>query len=59
MSKDNPPIIPFKRKIRQVGDSKVVTIPKEIVEALEMGDGEMWEIYANDKDTLTMRRIKE
>lgn len=59
MSKAEKPNIKFKRKI--VGNTGVtrITIPKEIIDALEIQLGEYWEIYAEDNETIIMKRIKE
>ncbi|MGC9778226.1 MAG: hypothetical protein HZR80_03190 [Candidatus Heimdallarchaeota archaeon] len=52
-----PPIIRFKRKIGKMGDSMRMTIPKEIIDTLTIEEGEVWEIYAKDDDTIIMERI--
>ncbi|MBN1327884.1 MAG: AbrB/MazE/SpoVT family DNA-binding domain-containing protein [Candidatus Heimdallarchaeota archaeon] len=56
MSKDVPPIIEFPRKIRKIGDSIVITIPKEITVALGINEGDTWKIYAKDGKTIVITK---
>ncbi len=59
MGEAKKPTIKFKRKI--VGNTGVtrITIPKEITNALDIHLGEYWEVYAEDNDTIIVKRIKE
>lgn len=59
MSYKEVPVIKFTRKIGKVGDSIRITIPKEIIDALTIEEGQYFEIYAVDKDTIMMKRKKE
>ena len=52
------PVIKFTRKIGKVGDSIRITIPKEIIDALTIEEGQYFEIYAADRDTIIMKKIK-
>jgi len=56
MSEDIPPIIEFPRKIRKIGDSIVITIPKEIILALGINEGDTWKIYAKDGKTIVITK---
>jgi antitoxin MazE len=48
----------FSRKIGKIGESLYVTIPKELVEALKISQGEEMELYAKDYETLVLRKKK-
>ncbi|MBN1328571.1 MAG: AbrB/MazE/SpoVT family DNA-binding domain-containing protein [Candidatus Heimdallarchaeota archaeon] len=51
-------VIYFNRKIGKVGDSLYVTIPKELVEALQLKQGDELELYAKDFETLIIQKKK-
>ena len=57
MTDKDVPVIKFTRKIGKVGDSIRITIPKEITDALTIEEGQYFEIYAIDKDTIVLRRV--
>ncbi|MGC9778757.1 MAG: AbrB/MazE/SpoVT family DNA-binding domain-containing protein [Candidatus Heimdallarchaeota archaeon] len=49
-------IIPFKRKVGKIGDSLHITLPKEIVEALDIKQGDIMEIYVKDYKTIIVKK---
>ena len=53
------PVIKFTRKIGKVGDSIRITIPKEITDALTIEEGQFFEIYAVDNETIIMKRLNK
>ena len=59
MTDKEVPVIKFTRKIGKVGDSIRITIPKEITDTLVIEEGQYFEIYAVDKDTIMMKRMIE
>ena len=51
-------IIYFSRKIGKTGESLYLTIPKELVDALKIEQGDEMELYAKDFDTIIVRKKK-
>ncbi len=59
MSEQKVPVIKFTRKIGKVGDSIRITIPKEITDSLIIEEGNYFEIYAIDSETIVMKKVKK
>jgi len=59
MAEKGIPLIKFQRKIGKVGNSIRITIPKEITDALEIDEGQNFELYAVDVNTIIMKRIRD
>jgi len=59
MTEEDRPTIKFKRKIVENAGVTRITIPKEITNALKIEQGEFWEVYAQDNNTIIVKRIIE
>ncbi len=59
MTEQKVPVIKFTRKIGKVGDSIRITIPKEITDSLTIEEGQYFEIYAINSETIVMKKIRE
>lgn len=57
MSKENQPFIKFTRKIVRNANSLRITIPKEIADALGIEVGQTMEIYAEDNETIVVKKM--
>ncbi len=53
---DEAVLIYFKRKVGKIGDSLHITIPKEIVEALDIKQGDTLGIFAKDYKTIEVKK---
>ena len=57
MAKEDEAVpIYFKRKVGKIGESLHITIPKEIVEALDIKQGDTVEIFAKDYKTIEVKK---
>ena len=57
MSDKENPIIKFTRKVVRNAGSLRITIPKEIADALQIEEGHSMEIYAQDSETLIVKKV--
>jgi len=58
MPNEDSIVIYFNRKIGKTGESLYLTIPKELVEALKIEQGDEMELYAKDFETIIVRKKK-
>lgn len=59
MTNSERPAIRFTRKVVKNAGSLRLTIPKEIADALKIEEGQIMEIYAENSDTIIVKRMKD